>query len=310
MMLPVESDHITLPYNLNTFTVAFADLDITHSANADYSYNMEGVNEVWTPVLHDNEALYRDLKPGDYVFRVRYRLNGGTWGEPEPLLYLTITPPLYLTWWAKLLYLLGSIILLVFIFLFYKHKLDLEQKLSIEKENSRNSNVLNEERLVFFTNITHELRTPLSLIVGPIEDLVNDENLNQSQRKKLLTIRASSMRLLNLINGILEFRKTETRNRKLEVVYGNLSNYVREIGLRYKELNSKQNVSVVIDMAENDEIFAYYDPEVVQTVVNNLMGNALKYTAEGVITLRLAIDDMHGVEYVRLSVADTGEGYG
>lgn len=308
LSLPIESDRVTLPYNLNTFTLTFADLDITHSANADFSYNMEGVNEVWTPVLYDNEAVYRDLKPGHYTFRVRCRLNGGEWSEPEALLYLDITPPLWLTWWAKLLYVLGAIIGFAFLIIFYKHKLDLEQKLAIEKENSKNSNTLNEERLVFFTNITHELRTPLSLIVGPIEDLVNDEKLNSSQRKKLLTIRASSMRLLNLINGILEFRKTETRNRKLEVVHGNLSNYVREIGLRFKELNNKQNVQICIDMPENDEIHAYYDPEVISTVVNNLMGNAIKYTREGSITLSIKTKEERGVEYVCLSVADTGQG--
>lgn len=306
--LPVESDHLELPYNLNTFTLSFADLDITHSANADYSYNMEGVNEVWTPVLHDNVAEYRDLKPGKYIFRIRDRINGGEWSEPETLLYLTITPPIYLTWWAKLLYVLGVLIAFAFVFMFYKHKLDLEQTLAIEKENNKNCNILNEERLVFFTNITHELRTPLSLIVGPIEDLVNDETLNPAQRKKLLTIRSSSMRLLNLINGILEFRKTETRNRRLEVIYGNLSNYVREIGLRFKELNNNSKLQILIDMPEHDEIHAYYDPEVISTVVNNLMGNAIKYTPSGSITLRMKVEEDRGVEYVCLSVSDTGEG--
>lgn len=306
--IPVNNQRISLPYNLNTFNLTFADPDITHASNSEYCHNMIGVNDVWTPASDSNEAAYRDLKPGKYVFQVRHRLNGGEWSDPVVLAHITITPPIYLTWWAKLFYVLVAIIIIGLILLFYKHKLDLEQKLVIEKENNKNSNLLNEERLVFFTNITHELRTPLSLIVGPIEDMVNDKELNQAQRNKLLTIRTSSMRLLNLINGILEFRKTETRNRKLEVIQGNLSNYVREIGLRYKELNNNPKTSIIIDMPDDDEIFAYYDPEVISTVVNNLMSNAMKYTPEGEIRLCLKIEENLGVKYIKLSVSDTGVG--
>lgn len=308
IMIPVNSKEIKLPYNLNTFTITFCNPDITQAANSDYVYNMKGVNEVWTPVGENNEALYRSLRPGKYEFRVRHRLNGEYWSEADTLLTIIITPPIYLTWWAKLLYVVIAFVLVTLMIYFYKHKIDLEKNLAIEREKSKNDQKINEERMVFFTNITHELRTPLSLIVGPIEDLVNDTDMKPEHRKKLLTIRTSSMRLLNLINGILEFRKTETQNKRLEVTYGNFANFIREVGIRFKELNNNPELNFAIDVAEMEGIEMYYDPEVVTIILNNLLGNAIKYTKSGTITLALHPLTVGGVRYVDLKVSDTGEG--
>lgn len=308
VMIPVNSKEIKLPYNLNTFTITFCNPDITQAANSDYVYNMRGVNEVWTPVGENNEALYRSLRPGKYEFRVRHRLNGEYWSEAETLLTIVITPPIYLTWWAKLLYVVIAIALVALLIYFYKHKIDLEKNLAIEREKSKNDKRINEERMVFFTNITHELRTPLSLIVGPIEDLVNDTDMKPEHRKKLLTIRTSSMRLLNLINGILEFRKTETQNKRLEVTYGNFANFIREIGIRFKELNNNPDLNFTIDVTDMEGIEMYYDPEMITIILNNLLGNAIKYTKSGAITLSLHPLTVGGVRYVDLKVSDTGEG--
>ncbi|MCM1067334.1 MAG: ATP-binding protein [Muribaculaceae bacterium] len=306
--IPISGKEITLPYNRNTFSLKFNNPDITGAANSEYSYNMVGVNEVWTKGMHNNVAVYRNLAPGKYRFQVRQRLNGAEWGSPQVLAYITITPPAWLSWWAILIYVLAGSLLIFGLVSFYKHKLNLEKNLAIERENIKNVQSLNEERMIFFTNITHELRTPLSLIIGPIEDLVNDSSIADANRRKLHTIRTSSMRLLNLINGILEFRKTETHHRKLSVVQDSLANFVREVGLRFKELNSNKEVSIVIDVAQLEGVKMYYDPEVITTIINNLMGNAMKYTQRGQITLSLSTLTEKGVKYVDLSVADTGTG--
>ena len=306
--IPVDNDHITLPYNKNTFTLRFNNPDITGAANSEYAYTMVGINEVWTKGMVNNEAVYRNLSPGDYKFQAMQRFNGEKWGEPQTLAFIKITPPIWHTWWAILLYVACGIVIIYVLIYFYKHKLNLEKNLAIERENIKNVQTLNEERMVFFTNITHELRTPLSLIIGPIEDLVNDTSINDTNRKKLHTIRTSSMRLLNLINGILEFRKTETHHRKLSVVQDNLANYVREIGLRFKELNSNKDVSIVIDVASVEGVKMYYDPEIITTIINNLMSNAMKYTRTGTITLSLTPVTEGNVKYVDLAVSDTGTG--
>ncbi len=306
--IPIVSDKIRLPHNLNTFRIKLNIPDISVALNSEIRYRMEGVNETWMNLNPEYEAIYRNMKPGKYVFIISRKINGGEWSEPTQLLTITITPPLYLTWWAKMLYLLSLIIIVCLFTYFYKYKLNLEKNLDVEKESRINSQLLNEERMAFYTNITHELRTPLSLIIGPIEDLINDPDIRDEHRKKLHTIRTSSMRLLNLINGILEFRKTETRNRKLEVCRGNLVNFVREIGLRFKELNSNKDVNIVIAINMPEEQDMYYDPEMINIILNNLLGNAMKYTKKGVITLSVSEHERNCLRYIDITVSDTGEG--
>lgn len=306
--LPVSSGVISIPYHMNNFTIKFSNPDISASINSEIRYNMEGVNNVWTAADGRNEAVYRNLKPGKYKFRISTRYFGGEWSAPETLLTVTITPPLYLTWWAMVLYAVLFIFILWMVLYSHRYKVNLEKNLEIERENSRINRLLNEEKLMFYTNVTHELRTPLSLIIGPIEDLITAPDLRDEHRRKLHTIRSSSIRLLNLINGILEFRKTETSNRQLEVTYGNLANFVREIALRFKELNYNRNVSFVIDVSQMEDRDMYYDPKIITTVLNNLIGNAAKFTREGTITVTLRPACHEGVDYVDLIVADTGEG--
>ena len=139
----------------------------------------------------------------------------------------------------------------------------------------------------FYTNITHELRTPLTLILGPLEDVQADKTLSPKQANKIGIIRDSATRLLNLINQILEFRKTETENRKLKVGQENVANLIQEIGIKYKELNRNPEVTINIRTnAENQVI--YCDREILTVILDNLMSNALKYTPKGSITLSLS----------------------
>ncbi len=308
IIIPINDNKISIPYNLNTFTVRFGNPDIYMSLNSETIYNMKGVDKIWTLADDSNEAVYRNLKPGTYRFDICTRFFGEKWSEPRTLLTITITPPVYLTWWAKLIYTLLAALAIGLVLYFYRYKMNLEKNLAVERENSKNSQLLNEERMMFYTNVTHELRTPLSLIVGPIEDLVNDPDLRDEHRRKLHTIRTSSMRLLNLINGILEFRKTETQNRHLEVTHGNLANFVREIGLRFKELNNNRDINIVIDVAKMEDKEVYYDEEIITTILNNLLGNALKYTKKGLITISLYPLTQNNIDYFELVVSDTGEG--
>lgn len=190
---------------------------------------------------------------------------------------------------------------------FYKRKLDLESSLEVERKQSLNKQELNEERLRFYTNITHELRTPLTLILGPLEDLLSDATLSPKHANKISIIHDSATRLLNLINRILEFRKTETQNRKLSVAKGDLGQLVQEVGLRYKELNPNNKVNYHIHIeTEDTEIF--YDADMITIILDNLMSNATKYTSEGDITLSLRSVEENQIKYTEISVSDTGHG--
>lgn len=305
--LPLASGKIALPYDANTFKISFNVLDYTQNPQVEFAYMMEGLEDVWYSTQGENQVTFRNIPPGKYRFKVRTRLRNQEWEEKIATLPITIRPPFWLAWYAKLVYLFIAVTFIYIIISFYKRKLDLESSLEVERKNSQNKQELNDERLRFYTNITHELRTPLTLILGPLEDLLSDNSLSPKHANKISIIHDSAARLLNLINGILEFRKTETQNRKLSVARGDLSELVQEIGLRYKELNHnpKVNFHVCIDTEETQ---LFYDADMLTTILNNLLSNAAKYTSEGDITLTLAAVEESGVKYTEISVSDTGHG--
>lgn len=175
--------------------------------------------------------------------------------------------------------------------------------LKTETEKHLKEQELNDERLRFYTNITHELRTPLTLIVGPLDDLAKSGDIPERERRSLGMVHRNAGRLLDLVNRILEFRKTETQNRRLCVRRGNIAATVYEVALKYKELNRNTKVSVDVTV-ESGEIQAVYDKEVVTVMLDNLISNSIKYTPQGHVDVDCRVKDGNIV----LTVADTGVG--
>lgn len=305
--VPISNRIVELPYNQNTFNISFNVLDYTQSSQVEFSYMLEGLENAWCSTQGDNQVTFRNIPHGNYVFKVKTRFRNQEWNENAAQLTVVIAPPLWLTWYAKLSYVILFIFALYALLRFYKRKLDLESSLEVERKQSLNKQELNEERLRFYTNITHELRTPLTLILGPLEDLLSDATLSPKHANKISIIHDSATRLLNLINRILEFRKTETQNRKLSVAKGDLGQLVQEVGLRYKELNPNNKVNYHIHIeTEDTEIF--YDADMITIILDNLMSNAAKYTSEGDITLSLRSVEENQIKYTEISVSDTGHG--
>ena len=305
--VPISNRIVEPPYNQNTFNISFNVLDYTQSSQVEFSYMLEGLENAWYSTQGDNQVTFRNIPHGNYVFKVKTRFRNQEWNENAAQLTVVIAPPLWLTWYAKLGYVILFIFALYALLRFYKRKLDLESSLEVERKQNLSKQELNEERLRFYTNITHELRTPLTLILGPLEDLLSDATLSPKHAHKISIIHDSATRLLNLINRILEFRKTETQNRKLSVAKGDLGQLVQEVGLRYKELNPNNKVNYHIHIeTEDTEIF--YDADMITIILDNLMSNAAKYTSEGDITLSLRSVEENQIKYTEISVSDTGHG--
>lgn len=201
---------------------------------------LKGLENAWYTVTDIHNLTFRNLSPGKYKLQIRTRMRNQEWADNMTTLDIYIAPPLWLTWWAKTIYFALAISILSVLLYIYKKRLDAETLYKLEKQNLQHEQELNNERLRFYTNITHELRTPLTLILGPLEDMQKNNSLSAKDAQKLSVIHQSAIRLLNLINQILEFRKTETQNRKLCVCRGNIAALVHETGLKYRELNQNQ----------------------------------------------------------------------
>lgn len=302
-----KGQNVELSHAQNSFGVRFNVQNYSLVNQVEYVYMLKGLENSWYTVNESNNVTFRNIPPGKYEFFIKARVHNQEWPEEATSLTIRINPPLWLTWWAKLIYILVSISITYLILHAYKKKLDLESLYTLEKKNHEQEQELNQERLRFYTNITHELRTPLTLILGPLEDMQKEASLPAKQAQKLSVIHQSALRLLNLINQILEFRKTETQNKKLCVSKGNIAPLIYEIGLKYKELNQNTQIDFRIQI-EKEEMFLFFDKEIITIVLDNLISNAIKYTEQGCVTLSLHQTMRNEVAYTEIKVSDTGYG--
>lgn len=300
----LDEDKINIGYQQNTFSISFNVQDYSLSGRVEYAYRLKGMNDIWYALGRENIVTFRNLPHGDYALQVRARLRNQEWSSEISTLSFTINPPLWKSWWAIMLYILLLSGIIIYQIRSYKRKMEWESNYRIEKQSRAKEQQINDERLRFFTNITHELRTPLTLILGPLEDLKKDVTLSKSHVQKISIIHQSAVRLLKLINQILEFRKTETQNKKLLISKANLSTFVYEIGLKYKELNQNPAIDFQIDIKEKN-LCIHFDKEVITMILDNLISNAIKYTPEGIITLCL---EKESDESTLIRISDTGYG--
>lgn len=306
MALEGQSE-VRLSYMQNNFSVTFNIQNYALADQVEYAYMLKGLENSWYTVTDPNNVTFRNIPPGNYCFQVKTRIRNQEWADEIASLDIRIDPPVWLTWWAKLFYILSGVSVLYFILHVYKKKLDMESLYELEKKNHEHEQELNNERLRFYTNITHELRTPLTLILGPLEDMQKSNSLSGKDSQKISVIHQSAIRLLNLINQILEFRKTETQNKKLCVSRDNLAALVHEIGLKYKELNRKPEIDFCLEI-EQEDMSLFFDKEVVTIILDNLISNAIKYTEKGTITLGLHQVVRNNIHHTEISVSDTGFG--
>ncbi len=298
----VGKTEIRLQAGDNSFDIFFTTRNFALAREVEYAYMLEGLSDRWTMVSQGNMVSFRDLPTGTYTFMLKSRLRNQAWGEVTSL-RIEIRPPFWWSWWAKLFYLLLVVGIVAVLLYLYQKRIKAEAMLKAEQERSRQEKELNDERLRFYTNITHELRTPLTLIAGPLDDLARDSSLPEKERHSLGLVNRNARRLLDLVNRLLEFRKTETHNRRLCVCRGNIAATFYEAALKYKELNRTDSLTVSVEV-DPANIEAVYDREVVTVIIDNLVSNAVKYTPRG----HVDVSCRRVGEEVVISVRDTGVG--
>lgn len=306
------TDDIELLYNQNNLLIEFAALNYIEPNLNQYKYKLEGLNEDWILSGNKSSAEYTNLKPGKYIFRAIGSNNDGVWNEEGASLGIFIHPPPWLTWWAYVIY--GCILVGILLAL-RRYVLSREQfRMEIEMEKMEKSKVqeLDHMKSRFFANISHEFRTPLTLILGPVEGWMRKKNEEVVIRhNELDIIRRNAKRLQQLINQMLDISKLETGKMKIQVSKGNLDAFVRTIVLSFLSLAERKKINYNYDLpATNEAVF--YDEDKVEKILSNLLSNAFKFTdPNGTVSVRFKILPQDGPQkgsQMEIIVRDTGKG--
>ncbi|HEY0177296.1 MAG TPA: response regulator, partial [Pedobacter sp.] len=274
---PLQNDisltrQIRLDHNKSTLSFEFAILNYTAPENNQYAYKLEGFDKSWHYNQADRKAGYTNLDPGHYTFYVKAANNDGVWNKHKAYITIDILPTFWATWWFKSLLFLTSVTV-IYLVLDFKKNLDLQK---IE-ENKREE--IHQMQLQFFTNISHEFRTPLSLILGPLEKIMK-EDTKLTFKQYYETIHRNANRLLLLINELMDFRKAESGALKLRVMQGNLNLFIAEIVEDFENLALQKQIDFqLITQQEFGE--TWFDRQILEKITLNLIGNAFKYTAAG-----------------------------
>ena len=275
----------------STFSLAFASLSYTAPEMTKYWYKLEGLNDNWISLGKNHEVNFTELPAGDYIFKVKALNSDGIWSEEDVALNLEVLPPFFASKTAYALYIV-CLSLLIFILLRYYHIYNKEknnQRIQ-QLENAKEKEIY-QAKIEFFTNIAHEIRTPLTLIISPLEKLLKSTYKSPEIPKNLGIMEKNTSRLLNLINELLDFRKTEMQHVKLNFLAVNIGELLEETYLRFSPIIQERNLNfTVIKPAE--AVLAQVDEEAVKKILSNLYSNAVKYSNHEV-SLKLERDDTH-----------------
>jgi signal transduction histidine kinase/ligand-binding sensor domain-containing protein/DNA-binding response OmpR family regulator len=298
----------------SSITFEFSALHFWQPSINVYAYKLEGFDNDWTYVSGTrNFAVYSNLSPGEYVFRVRGTNSFGVWSDQEASANITIKPSLFLSNGFILLY---ACLLLAIAFIslrIYSGRLHLRNELKIAKLEKEHTEELGKIRQEFFTNISHELRTPISLILPPIHQMMKRGNLDQENLRLITLAEKNSHRLLRLINQVLDFRKLETNKLEAKPSPVDLVQFCQNIQLLFSDKASRKNITYTF-VSSAGELEVWIDPEKIETVLFNLLSNAFKFTPKGgeiiIAISQLVATQKYPGGAAGIKVSDSGIGIG
>ncbi|MBK1439739.1 hypothetical protein JHJ32_07075 [Parapedobacter sp. ISTM3] len=270
------TDHIELNYNQSSFSIDFAALSFVSPRMTEYAYKMEGLDKAWTHIRTNRKAYFTELPPGDYLFRVNVADSRGGFIGKETQLRITILPPLWASLPAYLVYIMLALAVTWYGIHSYHRRMKEKNKQKLELMRHRKEEELYRAKIDFFTNVTHEIRTPLTLIKAPLEKVMKKAEELPTVKRHLQTMERNTERLLALTNQLLDFRKAEVTGYQLCFTPVDINALIRENLLGFKLLTAQKNIRLRYSLPDTPFI-ATVDKEAVTQIISNLLGNALKY---------------------------------
>ena len=299
---------LNLDYDDNVITLTYAAPDFKAASDHIYTYKLEGFDAHWIKAGRRRSVQYTNLDPGTYRFHVKASLPGGKQSAPRTLLTIHVAPPLWQTWWARMLYALAFFGLLAGIRRYERNKEKLEHRLQREKLQSEKWREIDRAKNTFFTNISHEFRTPLTLIIAPLQQMLEQEE--GRDKKRLSNMLRQARRLLNLVNQLLEISRISSGKIRLRVSRRDAVAEARGIFHSFGSFAEQKDIESVFDSSQ-DSFMLWYDSEKFEQILINLISNAYKFTRPGGrVTLRIhPAEDSKKRPCLVFRVSDNGPGF-
>nr|WP_321411102.1 two-component regulator propeller domain-containing protein [uncultured Carboxylicivirga sp.] len=293
------TDNIKLLHHQSSFSIEYSALDFRDPNKIQYAYMLEGFDPEWITVNHQTKATYTNLKPGEYIFKVKCTSNTGQWNNTYRDIKIVITPP----WWQTNLALLGYIIIAILTYYIIRQIIWRINKYRKELDLEKTVNTL---KLKFFTNISHEIRTPLTLILGPIDDLLQQDIQDNEISRQLKIIRKNANRMLQLVNQLLDFRKVQNNKMTLKVETVELNKFAQGIYESFIPLANHKGIFYTFK-PNDTPIDIWADRSKLDSIIYNLISNAIKFTPEGKkVVVSVSVDTQTSMAQIK--VIDQGPG--
>ncbi|HEY3402482.1 MAG TPA: two-component regulator propeller domain-containing protein, partial [Ohtaekwangia sp.] len=303
-----QSKKITLYPGNNLFSIEFAALNYFHPERSQYQYKLEGFNDGWITTSSTKRiATFTNLDPGEYTFRVKGTNSDGVWSSKETVLQITVLPPFWKSNLAFALYTLIAFGALLFGRRMVVARERLKFKMETERLSAQRLHEVDEMKIKFFTNVSHELRTPLTLIITPLEKIMKESPLAE-ERKKLGVVYKNAKRLLNLVNQLLDFKRVDGNDLKLNTSEGDIVKFIRDLVWAFSDLSEKKEIQLTFN-SNVSNLEMMFDPDKIEKIVFNLLSNAFKFTPDhGRVSVDLSLTREGESGTLQIKVSDTGIG--
>ncbi|MDX2070971.1 MAG: two-component regulator propeller domain-containing protein [Haliscomenobacter sp.] len=296
---------IVLPYRFKIIGFKYAGTHYANPQKNHYAYKLGGFDENWQYIGNQGQITFTNLNPGKYTLQVKASNADGVWNEKTCSIQIIILPPWWRTWWAYLLYVITFVGIILGVFRYQQERWLLQARLQMEQREAERLKELDAVKTSLYTNITHEFRTPLTVILGANDQIAQEPE--QWVKPGTEMIRRNGKQLLNLINQMLDLRKLETGNMPIHWIQGNIVEYLRYLFDSFHSLAESKSIGLHF-LAKKEAIVMDYDSEKILLILNNLLSNAIKFTpSAGQIYLQVdQVADLGGA--IEIKLRDTGIG--
>lgn len=293
------TEKIVLAYDQNFISFLFTTLDYWNKQKSEFSYFLENFDEEWNHIGQQQSITLTNIPPGSYTLYINYTNENGNWASTPKMISILVTPPLWKTPWAYFIYFLLAVALQTSIILYIRWRAKQKKAKAMDNFKAQQQVELNDYKLQFFTNIAHEFRTPLTLILGPVSALLNKSETHTKDKKQLKTIYNNSLRLRKLIDELIQFRKIESGKEMLSLSVVDLVPFTQEIVESFQQHAADREMHLEF-YPEPETLVAHVDYKKIEKILINLISNAVKYnTKDGMISVTLKGENGNAIFTVR-----------